>query len=69
MFASFGYIIDGFGKFIGYSTQITMITFIGEVLFAFWLLFKGNKISSNQPSMWLKKITASHEVSFNLIAL
>ncbi|MBN1995327.1 MAG: DUF4386 domain-containing protein [Anaerolineae bacterium] len=46
MIASFGYLADSFGKFLSpnYGATIAMFTFIGEVLFMFWLLFKGTKI-------------------------
>lgn len=44
VFTSVGYIVDGLGKFIGYTTAITMLTFWGEVLLGFWLAIKGRKI-------------------------
>jgi len=49
--ASFGYLIDSFGKFIlpSYNLTIVMFTFIGELLFMLWLLFKGAKISEMKP--------------------
>ena len=45
--ASFGYVIDSFGKLLSpnYDPAIAMFTFIGEVVLIFWLLFKGTKIS------------------------
>jgi hypothetical protein len=44
--ASLGYLVDAFGKFLlpNYGATIAMFTFIGELLFMFWLLFKGSKI-------------------------
>ena len=44
--ASFGYLIDSFGKLLvpNYNATIAMFTFIGEVLLIFWLLFKGARI-------------------------
>jgi hypothetical protein len=43
--AGLGYTIDSFGKIISpnYSVEISMYTFIGEVLLIFWLLWKGIK--------------------------
>lgn len=43
--AGAGYVIDSFGKFISpnYKIEIAIFTFIGEVLFLFWLLIKGVK--------------------------
>ena len=48
--ASFGYVIDSFGKFLlpDYKLTVSMFTFIGEVLFGIWLLFKGRNISNNE---------------------
>ena len=45
--ASFGYLIDSFGEFLlpDYDANIAQFTFIGELLLAFWLLFKGAKIT------------------------
>lgn len=44
--ASLGYLIDGFGKLLSsdYNMNISMFTFIGEVILIFWLLIKGWKI-------------------------
>ncbi len=44
--ASLGYLIDGFGKLLSadYNVNISMFTFIGEVILIFWLLIKGRKI-------------------------
>jgi len=44
LLASAGYIIDSFGAFWGYSSQIGMFTFVGELILMIWLLFKGRKI-------------------------
>ena len=43
--ASFGYLIDAFGEFLiaNYNLTVGMFTFIGELLFMFWLLIKGRK--------------------------
>ncbi|MBE9509820.1 MAG: DUF4386 domain-containing protein [Bacteroidetes bacterium] len=44
--AGLGYLIDNFVKFLlpNYDLAISMITFIGELLFMLWLLIKGAKI-------------------------
>ncbi|MBU0528411.1 DUF4386 domain-containing protein [bacterium] len=42
--ASAGYIVDSLGVYFGYSLQIGMFTFIGELILMLWLLIKGNKI-------------------------
>lgn len=44
--ASLGYLIDGFGRLLSdeYNLNISMITFIGEIILIFWLLIKGRKI-------------------------
>jgi len=44
LIASAGYIIDSFGIYLGYSLQIGMFTFIGELILMLWLIFKGGKI-------------------------
>jgi hypothetical protein len=43
--ASFGYIVDSFGKFLvpNYNISLAQFTFIGEALLIFWLLWKGIK--------------------------
>jgi hypothetical protein len=48
--ASLGYVIDGFGKvlFADYNLNISMFTFIGEVILIFWLLIKGWKIMTTE---------------------
>ena len=48
MIGSSGYIIDSIAKFIGYTSEITMFTFFGEVLFALWLVIKGGKIADKK---------------------
>lgn len=45
--SSFGYIADSIIKFLGYSLEIGMFTFWGEVVFALWLVIQGRKISSS----------------------
>lgn len=46
--ASLGYLIDGFGKLLSadYNMNISMLTFIGEIILIFWLLIKGWKIKA-----------------------
>lgn len=46
--ASLGYLIDGFGKLLSadYNMNISMFTFIGEVILIFWFLIKGWKIKA-----------------------
>ena len=53
MVASFGYLIDGFGKILlhNYNVTIAMFTFIGELLIIFWLLIKGAKIPEINPEI------------------
>ena len=43
--ASIGYFIDGFGKILSarYDTSLALYTFIGEVVFIFWLFIEGRK--------------------------
>jgi hypothetical protein len=61
--AGLGYVIDSIGKILisGYSLQISMYTFIGEVLLIFWLFWRGfkgfNKATNKclQKSLKLKK--------------
>jgi hypothetical protein len=47
--AGLGYILDTLGAFFiaNYSMEIAMFTFIGEVLFMFWLLINGGKVKSS----------------------
>lgn len=44
--AGMGYMIDGFGRVLsaGYDLNISLYTFIDEVVFIFWLLIKGWRI-------------------------
>jgi len=44
--ASMGYLIDGLGKLLSsqYNMNISMFTFIGEVVLIFWLLIIGQKM-------------------------
>ena len=50
----FGHLVDAFGKFLlpNYGATIAMFTFIGELLFMFWLLFKGSKIPEMKSENW-----------------
>jgi hypothetical protein len=41
MIACFGYLINSFAVFLGYSVNIGMISALGEVLFILWLLITG----------------------------
>lgn len=43
--AGLGYLVDSVGSLIisDYNLKIGLYTFIGEVVFMFWLLFKGGK--------------------------
>jgi len=45
--AGLGYLVDGFGTVLasGYST-IGQFTFVGEVVFIFWLLIKGARMTT-----------------------
>jgi hypothetical protein len=42
-----GYMIDGFGTLLSpaYSLNVAMFTFMGEVVFMFWLLIRGRQLS------------------------
>jgi len=44
--AGLGYIVDGFGTVLvpGYSLDLAVYTFIGEIAFFFWLLIRGRKL-------------------------
>jgi len=44
--AGSGYLIDDFGKILlpDFAVTIAMFTFIGELIFMFWLLWKGGKV-------------------------
>ena len=43
MLSGFGYLIDGFGKIISplYNIELVMFTFIGELIFMGWLIYRG----------------------------
>ena len=41
MIACFGYVINSFASFLGYSLNVDMFAALGEVLFILWLLIKG----------------------------
>ena len=45
--AGFGYVVDSFGRvlFAGYSFEVAVFTFVGEVLLILWLLVYGRRIS------------------------
>lgn len=45
LLAGLGYLVDSLGKVLsaGYGLEITMFTFVGELLLLFWLLWKGFK--------------------------
>jgi len=51
LLAALGYIIDGFGKTLSptYNLSIAQFTFIGEVLLIFWLLWRGIKGFGKEP--------------------
>ena len=44
--AGLGYMVDGFGTVLvpDYSLDLALFTFIGEVVFIFWLLIRGRKL-------------------------
>lgn len=46
--AAVGYIVDGLGTLLypNYSLAISTYTFIGEVIFIFWLLIRGSRLPS-----------------------
>jgi MFS family permease len=56
--AGLGYLVDSFGKILlsNYNITIAMFTFIGELLFMFWLLIKGAKIFEMKPESGNKKL-------------
>ena len=45
LLAGLGYLVDSLGKVVSasYALEITMFTFVGELLLLFWLLWKGLK--------------------------
>lgn len=50
--AGLGYVIDSVGPVLspGYSVELVMFVFIGEVVLIFWLLIKGRRIVLNNPT-------------------
>ena len=52
MVAGLSYLIDCFGKFLLPTYDVNIATFVGwgELLFMFWLLFKGAKIPEIRKS-------------------
>ena len=54
MISCFGYVIDSFAIFLGYTVNIGMFAALGEVLFILWLLIKG--VSTEQ---WEKRALGS----------
>lgn len=51
--AGLGYLIDSFGPVLsaGYSVELAMFTFVGEVVLIFCLLIKGRRIVLNNESL------------------
>ena len=49
--AGLGYLVDSLSRCLlpTYNIEIGMFTFIGEVVFMFWLLFKGGKTENIEP--------------------
>lgn len=45
--AGLGYAVDSFGRFFveNYSTEVSMVTFVGEALLILWLLIRGSKVT------------------------
>lgn len=43
--AGLGYMVDSFGRLLlpSYTASVAQVTFVGEVLLIFWLLWKGIK--------------------------
>ena len=50
--AGVGYVIDSFGRVLvaGYSFEVAVFTFIGEVLLIFWLFIYGRRVSLDKES-------------------
>ncbi len=48
LIASAGYIIDSLGAFWGFSWQVGLFTFVGELIFMIWLLFWGRKVQLSE---------------------
>jgi hypothetical protein len=40
----FGYVFDSFAAVLGSSIEISVVTFIGELVLAFWLVIRGRRI-------------------------
>lgn len=51
MIACFGYVINSFSIFLGYSVNVGLFAALGEVLFILWLLIKG--VDAEQ---WKKRV-------------
>lgn len=51
--AGFSYLIDNFGKLLFHNYNLNIATFLGwgELIFMFWLLFKGTKIPSKYANI------------------
>jgi hypothetical protein len=47
-----GYIVDGVGSLLvpGYTLELAMFTFFGEIVFIFWLLIRGGKVRTAQDT-------------------
>jgi len=50
--AALGYVVDGFGTLLSpsYSLGLSTFTFVGEVVFIFWLLISGGRIQDSAGS-------------------
>ena len=42
----FGYVFDSFAAVLGSSIEISVVTFIGELVLAFWLVIRGRRTTS-----------------------
>lgn len=54
MIACFGYVINSFASFLGYTVNVGMFAALGEVLFILWLLIKGVNVEQ-----WKKRALES----------
>jgi hypothetical protein len=54
MVACFGYVINSFAIFLGYTVNVGMFAALGEVLFILWLLIKGVNVEQ-----WKKRAVES----------
>jgi hypothetical protein len=54
MIACFGYVINSFAIFLGYTVNVGLIAALGEVLFILWLLIKGVNVEQ-----WKKRALES----------